>query len=73
MKRGIDYIGVAVVAICHDGKGKYLFEYRSDKCRDEHFTWSNVGSGGVKHGETLEEALFREVEEECGTPPLKTE
>lgn len=73
MKRGVDFVGVGVVAICHDGNGEYLFEYRSDKCRDEHFTWSNVGSGGLELGETLDEALRREVTEECGTEPVKVE
>jgi ADP-ribose pyrophosphatase YjhB (NUDIX family) len=66
MQKGFDYIGVSVVTMCHDGNGKYLLEYRSDKCRDEHFTWSPVGSGGVEQGESLEDAVRREVKEECG-------
>ncbi len=69
MIKGVDYTGVSVVTICHDGNGRYLMEYRSDKCRDEHFTWSPVGSGGLKKGETLEDAVRREVMEECGTSP----
>lgn len=71
MKKGIDYTGVAVICICHDGNGKYLIEHRSDKCRDEHFTWSPVGSGGVEVGESLEDAARREVLEECGAIALE--
>lgn len=73
MKKGFDYIGSAVITLCHDGEGKYLLELRSDKCRDEHFCWSNVGSGGIKFGETIEEAIHREVKEECNASVLKIE
>ncbi|MEK7462233.1 MAG: NUDIX hydrolase [Patescibacteria group bacterium] len=66
MKRGKDYVGVAVVTLCHDGKGNYLLGQRSDKCRDEHFRWDLIGSGGVDVGETLNEAVEREVKEESG-------
>jgi 8-oxo-dGTP diphosphatase len=65
MIKGQDYIGNAAVVICHDGEGRYLLEYRSDKCRDEHFTWSPVGSGGIEFGDTIEETIHREVKEEC--------
>ena len=73
MKKGFDYIGFAVTTMCHDGQGKYLLELRSDKCRDEHFCWSPVGSGGVKFGETIEEAIHREVKEECNASVLEVE
>jgi 8-oxo-dGTP diphosphatase len=73
MQQGRDYTGISVVTICHDGEGKYLLEYRSDKCRDEHFTWSPIGSGGVKRGELLEDAVRREVQEECGAVPSDIE
>ncbi len=73
MKKGVDHIGVAVICICHDGQGKYLIELRSDKCRDEHFTWSPVGSGAVDLGESLEDAARREVFEECGATALAVE
>ena len=66
MKRGFDYIGVGAVTICHDGEGNYLLGKRSDKCPDEHFRWDIVGAGGVEFGETLVEAVMREVKEECG-------
>ena len=71
MKKGIDFIGVGAVCLCHDGQGKYLLGLRSDKCRDEHFKWDPVGSGGVKHGETVPEAVAREVKEETGADAIK--
>ena len=73
MIKGIDYIGNAAVVICHDGQGRYLLEYRSDKCRDEHFTWSPVGSGGIEFGDSIEETVYREVKEECNADVLVVE
>ncbi len=66
MGKGIDCIGISVVTMCHDGHGRYLMEYRSPNCRDEQNTWSPVGSGGVDVHESLEDAVRREVMEECG-------
>ncbi len=59
--------------MCHDGDGRYLMEHRSDKCRDEHFTWSPVGSGGNDRGELLEDTVRREIKEECGASALEIE
>ncbi|HEU4677623.1 MAG TPA: NUDIX hydrolase [Candidatus Paceibacterota bacterium] len=73
MTKGIDYTGISVVALCHDGKGKYLLELRSEKCRDERLRWSNVGGGGLEAHETLEEAVRREIKEECGADVLVIE
>lgn len=73
MKKGFDYIGVTAVTICHDGEGNYLLGQRSDKCRDEHFRWDIVGSGGVEFGEPVEEAIRREVKEETGADVKKIE
>ncbi|MCA9366136.1 NUDIX hydrolase [Candidatus Kaiserbacteria bacterium] len=73
MKKGIDFIGVGVVCLCHDGNKRYLLGLRSDQCRDEHFKWDPIGSGGIKHGETIEDAVRREVLEEVGTSPLDLE
>lgn len=73
MQKGIDHIGVSVIPITHDGKGKYLLGLRTDKCRDEHFKWEPTGGGGVEHGESLEEALVREVQEEIGAKPFDFE
>lgn len=63
MKKGIDYIGVTVVFYCHDGKGNLLLNKRSSQCRDEVGRW-DCGGGAMKHGETFEEAVRREVKEE---------
>ena len=65
MKKGIDYTGISVICLCHDGQGRYLVEERSDKCRDEHFKWSPVGAGAIEYGETVEDAVRREIKEEC--------
>lgn len=73
MRKGLDYIGVAVVPFLHDGKGNYLLSLRTDKCRDEHNTWEPLGGGGLKFGETLEEAMLREVKEETGAVPFNFE
>lgn len=69
MKRGVDFIGVGVVFICHDGHGHILLHKRSNKCRDEHGHWDN-GGGAVEFGEDLEEAVRREVAEEYGVEPV---
>lgn len=63
MQKGFDFIGVAVVYFCHDGKGNYLFAKRSQGARDEPGTW-DTGGGGLEFGETVEECLAKEIKEE---------
>ncbi|NTU46834.1 NUDIX domain-containing protein [Candidatus Roizmanbacteria bacterium] len=65
MKPGIDYIGVTTPFYCNDGKGNFLFHKRSQNCRDEQGAW-DMGGGQVEFGETLEESVLREVQEEYG-------
>ncbi len=72
MKKGFDYIGVCVCFYCHDGRGNYLFHRRSEQCRDERGRW-DCGGGGIKHGETIEQAVAREVSEEYGVQPIEIE
>jgi len=72
MRKGIDCIGVTVAFYCHDGEGNYLFHKQSQKCRDEHGRW-DCGGGGVKVGESLLDAVKREVNEEFGTDPQEIE
>lgn len=68
MKKGVDYIGVTICFFCHDGKGNLLLQKRNKNCRDEQNTW-DVGGGSVEFGETFEEAVRRELQEElCVTP-----
>lgn len=63
MKRGEDYIAVGVVFFCHDGAGNVLLNKRGARCRDEQGRW-DVGGGGVEWGETVEDALRKEIKEE---------
>ncbi|MDO8512220.1 MAG: NUDIX hydrolase [bacterium] len=70
LKRGVDFIGVGVVFICHDGHGRVLLHKRSNKCRDEHGRWNN-GGGAVEFGEDLDTAVRREVMEEYGVEPIE--
>ena len=69
MKAGIDYIGVGVVLVCHDGNGRLFLNKRSKKCRDEWGRWDNCG-GAMEFGETSDEAMRRELMEEYGCRPV---
>jgi ADP-ribose pyrophosphatase YjhB (NUDIX family) len=73
MKKGFDYTGIVVCNFCHNAKGEYVLGFRSDKCRDEHFTWEPTGSGSLKFGEKVEDAVRREVAEELATDVLGIE
>ena len=66
IKRGVDYIGVTVNFIIHDGKGNVLLQKRSQNCRDEQGRW-DIGGGALEFGEKLEDAVRREVKEELST------
>ncbi|PLW79714.1 RNA pyrophosphohydrolase [Candidatus Woesearchaeota archaeon] len=70
--KGIDYPGVSVVFVCHDGKGNYLFNKRSVNCRDEHGRW-DCGAGGLDLGLSIEETLKKEIMEEYCTKVLDFE
>lgn len=72
MKKGVDYTGITVVFACHDGKGNYLFSKRGTACRDEHGTW-DPGGGGLEFGDTIEQTLRKEIEEEYCTDVLSFE
>lgn len=64
-QRGIDFIGVCVGFIVHDGKKRFVMSKRSQNCRDEQGCWEH-GSGSHEHGMTFEETLVREIKEEYG-------
>lgn len=72
MKKGEDYIGVSVVFFCHDGKGNFVMAKRGTRTRDENGRW-DIGSGGLKFGEKVEDALKREIMEEYGVDVLESE
>lgn len=65
MKRGVDYIGVGVGAILVDEHGKLFLAQRGPQARNERGLWEFPG-GSVEFGETLAEALRREMLEEYG-------
>jgi ADP-ribose pyrophosphatase YjhB (NUDIX family) len=63
MKAGIDYVGVCTCFILTDGLGNIFMHKRTEKCRDEVGRW-DVGSGKLEIGYTLEQNLFKELDEE---------
>lgn len=72
MQKGVDFIGVAIVYFCHDGKGNFLMAKRNANCRDEHGKW-DIGGGGLEFGEGVEETLRKEIKEEYCTDVLARE
>ena len=66
MKKGFDYPRIVAVPMLHNGSGKYLISQRGDACPDENGRWEPAGAGGIDHGETMQEAVVREIMEECG-------
>lgn len=69
LRRGIDHIGVAVNSIIHDGKGNILLMKRGQQARDERGRWDICG-GALEFGESIDEAVARELMEELCTVPL---
>ena len=72
LRRGIDHIGVSAVSIIHDGHGKILLMKRGPKARDERGRWDVCG-GAIEFGESIDEAIRREVEEELCAQPLEVD
>ena len=66
MKKGEDYTGVSIIYLCHDGKGNYLLNKRSVQARDENGRW-DCGGGGLEFGDTVENTLKKEIQEEYCT------
>jgi len=62
---GKDYIGVGVGALIFNEEGKILLALRGRKAKNERGKWEIPG-GAVEFGETLEQAIMREVKEEMG-------
>ncbi len=63
MRRGVDYIGVGVGAIIVDQTGCLFLAKRGTKAQNERGLWEFPG-GAVEFGETLHNALIREIREE---------
>jgi len=70
--KGVDHTGISLVFFCHDGKGNFLLNKRSDNCRDECGTW-DPGGGGLELGEPVEDGLRKEIKEEYCTDILASE
>lgn len=67
--KGVSFTGITTVFFCHDGQGRLLLQKRSQKARDERGRW-DPGGGGLKHGESIETSLKRELLEEYNVEPL---
>lgn len=72
MQKGIDYTGITVLYMCHDGQGNFLLNKRSTNCRDEHGAW-DFGGGGLDFGESVDGALKKELTEEYCVEPKSIE
>lgn len=71
-RKGLDYPGITICFLCHDGKGNYLFNKRSQESRDERGTW-DFGGGGLKCHDTILNTLSGEIKEEYLTNILEYE
>lgn len=65
MKPGIDYIGVSVGAMIFNEKDELFLSKRSKNATNERGCWE-VPGGKVDFGETLQDAVKREIKEEYG-------
>lgn len=65
MRKGFDFVGVGIGAAILNREGKLFLAKRGDKAKNETGKWETPG-GGLEFGETVEEALKREMKEEFG-------
>lgn len=72
LRRGIDHIGLSACAVVHDGNGRILLMKRGAKARDERGRWDICG-GAIEFGESIDEAIRREIREELCTEALDIE
>lgn len=66
MNPGLDYPGIGIIFLCHDGEGNFLLNLRSQNTRDEHDRW-DPGGGGLYFGDGVINTLKREIKEEYCT------
>ncbi|HLD39769.1 MAG TPA: NUDIX domain-containing protein [Candidatus Nanoarchaeia archaeon] len=71
-RKGVDFTGITIVFICHDGGGNFLMAKRSKNCRDEQGNW-DIGGGSLEFSENILDTLKREIEEEYCTEVLEHE
>ena len=71
-RRGYDHIGISASFVVHDGHGRVLLQKRGQKARDEQGRW-DVGGGAIEFGESIDEAVRREIHEELGCDVLDME
>ncbi|MCA9351035.1 NUDIX domain-containing protein [Candidatus Saccharibacteria bacterium] len=69
IKRGVDYIGISASFVVHDGQGRVLLQKRGQRARDENGKW-DVGGGAIEFGESISEAVSREIFEELCVMPM---
>lgn len=65
MRKGIDHIGVGVGAVIIGPEDRLFLARRGREARNERGRWEFPG-GSIEFGETMENALVREVREEFG-------
>lgn len=65
MIKGVDYIGVGVGAAIFDADGRLFITQRGREAKNEVGKWEIPG-GSVEFGETFEQAVKREIQEEHG-------
>jgi len=70
--RGVDHIGISASFVVHDGHGNVLLQKRGAGARDENGNW-DVGGGAIEFGESIDEAVRREIKEELCTEPIDIE
>ncbi len=68
-RESIDYVGIAIVFLCHDGRGNVVLAQRNSGARNEAGAW-DIGGGALKLGENAEDTLRREIREEYCTNVL---
>jgi mutator protein MutT len=65
MQKGVDHIGVGAGAVIFNEAGEVFLAKRGSQARNEKHRWEFPG-GSVEFGETLAQALRREINEEYG-------